>query len=81
VPGEVKRAPRPKGNTGACNDRAQARWKLGQLLAKIERGHEPGRGKKILTPLNEHGPYLCQRLGAALVFCGVVQDAGRRWPD
>jgi N6-adenosine-specific RNA methylase IME4 len=27
--------------------RMRARWKLGQLLAKIERNHGPGRGKKI----------------------------------
>jgi N6-adenosine-specific RNA methylase IME4 len=28
------------------HDRMYARWKLGQALAKVERGHGPGRGKK-----------------------------------
>ena len=30
--------------------RMWAFWKLGRLLAKVERGHGPGRGKKIPTP-------------------------------
>src|SRR5215831_15852377 len=29
--------------------RMRARWKLGQVLAELERGHGPGRGKKAAT--------------------------------
>jgi hypothetical protein len=31
-------------------DRMLARWKLGQALAKIQRGTGPGRGKKMSQP-------------------------------
>jgi N6-adenosine-specific RNA methylase IME4 len=40
--------------------RMRARWKLGQLLAEIERGHGPGRGKKMLSSLTSFRDYLRQ---------------------
>ena len=56
--------------------RFEARWKLGQLLAKLERGSGPGRGKKMSQSATSFRAYLkeiglqkdraseCQRIGA-----------------
>jgi N6-adenosine-specific RNA methylase IME4 len=60
----------------ANETRFEARWRLGQLLAKVERGTGPGRGKKVSQAATSFRAYLrdiglqkdraneCERIGA-----------------
>jgi hypothetical protein len=43
---------------------ATARWKLGRALDRVERGHGPGRGKKV-EPAVQSFTGLLKRLGLA----------------
>jgi hypothetical protein len=40
--------------------RMRARWKLGQILADVDRGHGPGRGKKVMSPSSSFRLRACE---------------------
>jgi hypothetical protein len=80
------RGERPKGRRkeshGAIlsdlgiNKTQSSRWRLGQLLAKIERGHGPGPGKKVASHLPSFFKAYIKKIGLTSTTATAAQRIG-----